>query len=531
VELPTLAQAAKSRRFQLALLNHEFPDDVVRLIDEGAEAPEFAGLLRLVLLACYLLDRVALTAVRGKNEDYAFTVFESLNTTGEPLTAFETFKPRVVSAEGLERYEGSQARLRLDRVSDYLSRFKVGEPLQVATRELLIMFAATETGTKLSQRLADQRRYLKDEFERYEKSEAARLAFVQNLCDVTMFVERAWDAGTEQVPLLDGLPIEATTDTVKLCLAFLNALGHSVTVGVLARFYSVALAAADDSREKRAKEFEAAIKAVTAFSILWRASRRTTGGIDDEYRQILNGTDSLAGLARLSRAQRRGSTPETKLPELNVSTLKAELRARLADPKHGGIADRSRFLTEAATLPIYEISRPVTRMMLLSAYHDAVEDTSEPGLIKKGRPAVSPCLTYEGFRDSRHLSLEHIAPQVTSAGWSNDLWTNKETAHRIGNLVLVQSDANSSLGNRPWAQKRVLYAALSAPTHAEAENILAESGFDFGEDTRRIAEMSAHMLHLAAVSRRSGDWDAAFVARRSERLLELVWDTLVRWLT
>jgi hypothetical protein len=72
-----------------------------------------------------------------------------------------------------------------------------------------------------------------------------------------MFVERAWDAGTEQVPLLDGLPIEATTDAVKLCLAFLNVLGHSVTVGVLVRFYSAALSAADDSREKRTKEFVA----------------------------------------------------------------------------------------------------------------------------------------------------------------------------------------------------------------------------------------------------------------------------------
>ena len=73
--------------------------------------------------------------------------FESLNTTGEPLTAFETFKPRVVSAEGLAKYEGSDARQLIDDVSHYLSKFKVGDQLQNNTRDLLINFASTETGT------------------------------------------------------------------------------------------------------------------------------------------------------------------------------------------------------------------------------------------------------------------------------------------------------------------------------------------------------------------------------------------------
>ena len=67
------------------------------------------------MLAAYVLNRIALTVVQGKDEDYAFTIFESLNTTGEPLTAFETFLPRVVMAEKIQDYQDSVAHESNDR--------------------------------------------------------------------------------------------------------------------------------------------------------------------------------------------------------------------------------------------------------------------------------------------------------------------------------------------------------------------------------------------------------------------------------
>jgi hypothetical protein len=94
-DLPSIKRIAGNGSFQRALLNHDFPDDVRDLLQSNNAADEFKVVLQLLLVACYALTRVALTVVRGKNEDYAFTVFESLNTTGEPLTAYETFKPSV----------------------------------------------------------------------------------------------------------------------------------------------------------------------------------------------------------------------------------------------------------------------------------------------------------------------------------------------------------------------------------------------------------------------------------------------------
>jgi hypothetical protein len=531
-DMPTIQEIAHSKMFQRALINHEFPDEVVTALTSMEATAEFIGLLHLVLLACYALNRVAVTVVRGKNEDYAFTVFESLNTTGEPLTAFETFKPRVVSAEGIEHFENSQSRVHLSEVSNYLSAFKVGDALQEATRDLLIFFASAETGAKLSKRLADQRRYLKEEFERYEQVEAERVAFVRHLRDMTSFIQHCW-VPSDKSPTLSGLPVEATTDVVKLCLAFLRELKHTVVIAPLLRFYSEALLANDGDRPTKVREFEVALKAMTAFSALWRASHRGTASIDQEYREILAGNNSLTALPPLSRNLKRGADASAPNPIVNVEQLKAELRARLSHAEHGGIENKDQFVAEASAIPAYQNNRPVTRFVLLAAYHDAIEDSQTPGLVQKGRDAVSPCLTWEGFGDERHLSLEHIAPQQGSQQWQAAIYENKEIVHRIGNLVLVQDEANSSLSSRPWTQKRVLYRALGTASSDEAAEVIANAaidGIEYGESTKTIVALASHMPHLIALGTKTDDWTSEFIETRSRRLLDLAWDRLYAWM-
>jgi hypothetical protein len=531
-ELPTIKEILGAKPLQQALLNHDFPQEVVEELESTDVAQEYTGLLHLILLAGYLLNRVAVTVVRGKNEDYAFTVFESLNTTGEPLTAYETFKPRVVSAESLAKFEQSESRRCLNVVSDYLSGFKVGEKLQAATSDLLIYFAAAETGKKLSKRLADQRRYLKEEFERYEDNKDQRVAFVAHLRDVATFIQYSWEFDNK-TPSLANLPVDATTDFVKLCLSYFRELKHTVVLAPLIRFYSAAISASDNERVKKISDFEAAIKAMAAFSVLWRASHRGTANIDQEYREILASVSSLTGLPPLARKNRSGSAPDSPEPIVDVVKLKQELRARLTDPNHGALIDRDRFISDASQIPAYQNSRPTARFILLAAYHDAIADPAGNGLIVPGKQYSSSCLTYEGYVNDRHLSLEHISPQTSTEGWDSNNYVNKETVHRIGNLVLVQLEANSSLGNRPWSEKRVLYKALGAASHQEAETILAaaaDAGVNLPDSTQQLAQLSSHMPHLSALGSYSQQWGVEFIDERSRRLLGLAWDRLMPWL-
>jgi len=143
-------------------------------------------------------------------------------------------------------------------------------------------------------------------------------------------------------------------------------------------------------------------------------------------------------------------------------------------------------------------------------------------------------LSYEGFTEDRNITLEHIAPQEISSGWEEGIYSNKETVHCIGNLVLAPQVANSSLSSRPWAQKRVLYKVLGASSQVEATKILEEAkstlGIEFGDSTQDILSKSEHLPQLIALGERVDSWTSDFIEIRSKRLLSLAYDELYKWL-
>jgi hypothetical protein len=229
---------------------------------------------------------------------------------------------------------------------------------------------------------------------------------------------------------------------------------------------------------------------------------------------------------------RKGGTVS---PLVDVSVFKTELRARLEHKELGDLKSREDFINQAASMPAYTNNRNLSRFLLLAAYHDAVADPNAKGLIVKGRSAVSPCLTYEGFKEDRNLTLEHIAPQDNSSGaWSPELYSDKEAIHRIGNLVLAPQVANSSFSSRPWAQKRVLYKVLGADSIDSASRILEEAkrndGIEFGDSTQELMANSKHLPQLSAIGDRTEEWNLGFVELRSRRLVELAYDELYKWL-
>ena len=529
-DLPSLSVMATKIEFQRALFNHELDDELCNFLLQLEDEPE-AVLARLVMLAAYALNRIALTVVQGKDEDYAFTIFESLNTTGEPLTAFETFLPRVVMAERIEDYRDSAAYPRMQAVQTYLNRFDVGDKLQAATAELLVTFALAETGKKLSKRLPDQRAYMKDTFDRHKASAEERECYLRHLSNSATFVGNAWDTPKNSPRQLTGLPASAMTDTVRLCFSFLYELNHTIAIAPLVRFYAEALQAEEgEERDAGVVEFEKAIKAITAFTVFWRATRRGTGNIDSQYRAVMAG-DSLTGIGPLARQW--GDPERTEpAPVVDAEALKSELAARLShtDNKYGQVPNLATFVSAASGLPLYTISRPLTRFLLLAAYHDAVEDPARPGLIVQGKAGVSPCFTSDGWSDDTYLTIEHIAPQQQTSGWDVQFYSNKEVVHRLGNLVLAPGAANTSLSSRPWQEKKVLYAALGAPSQAEAKAVLSQSGLIFAQSTEALAQLSRHVPHLRSLGEREDEWDLEFMQQRAEALLRLAYGRLKDWL-
>ena len=321
------------------------------------------------------------------------------------------------------------------------------------------------------------------------------------------------------------------TDMVKLCLSFLTALNHTIAIAPLVRFYSAAVHADEGAeRDKRVAEFETAITAITAFTVFWRATRRGTGNIDSQYRSVLAG-DTLTGIGPLGR-QWGDPTKTNPKPIVDAEALKKELAARLSstDKKYGEVPNLSSFLAAASALPLYTISKPLTRFLLLAAYHDTIEDPDKPGFITAGKEGVAPCFTADGWSDETHLTIEHIAPQQQTSGWDQGFYTEKEVVHRLGNLVLAPGAANTSLSSRPWNEKKVLYAALGARSAEEAKAILNGSGLTFAQSTEELAAMSRYLPHLESLGQREAEWNPNFMAERADVLLRLVYARLKDWL-
>jgi hypothetical protein len=221
-------------------------------------------------------------------------------------------------------------------------------------------------------------------------------------------------------------------------------------------------------------------------------------------------------------------------PELKYEGKKLAFIIGATSKDFGDLKSKDDFVNQASSVPAYTNNKKLSKLLLLAAHHDSVPDPAFPGLIVKGRSAVSPCLTHEGFTEDRNITLEHIAPQDPSNGWDGNIYLNKETVHCIGNLALAPQVANSSISSRPWAQKRVLYRVLGDSSHVEASKILEEersiSGIEFGESTQDILSKSEHLPQLLALGERIEPWTSEFIEVRSKRLLSLAYDELYKWL-
>jgi hypothetical protein len=176
----------------------------------------------------------------------------------------------------------------------------------------------------------------------------------------------------------------------------------------------------------------------------------------------------------------------------------------------------------------WEVNNVLARFFLLIAFHDTVE---KEGQLVLGKPGSNPTLNLDSWTGDKYKSVEHIAPRSRKNGWSSELYENEEH-ERIGNLTLVPSRANSSLGDRPWNEKRIVYGALAAETADKAKEILQElsrSGVSLTNNAEEIYS-GEYLPHVHVLYTVAGDWDLKAVDRRGRELTELVWNKMMMWL-
>lgn len=510
-DFPELAEVIQNSEFVKGIWGFDIPQSVIELVTEGESDRHhrnFCHLMRLIIFARYLNDRIGITVVTATNEYDAFDMFEALNTTGQPLTAFETFKPKVIEAEGLPEYPKSPSYKWIEQIEKgYLDRYKKADEKRKAVSEMLIPFALAETGFRLQNRLNVQRRWLRDEFEELSFPGEKR-TFVRLLAGISSFMGNGWDSRQED-SAFTSLSLKDHDEEAFLGFEVLRKLNHSITIAPLYRFYQCVLDAKKATQEKHIAEFASAIKATVAFSVLWRGAMGGTKNIDSYYRDIMrvgiehdvNG-ETKTLIPPLSRRP-----PKGKQGKFSLENYKEALRHVL---QHKGlILDKQKWVESVSEVGIYEHSYVITRFLLFCASDDAVPDKKNKGLIERGRRGRYPMLRLDQWNNDAYFTVEHVAPRSGSNGWQEDIYQDPKTIHTLGNLILLPREVNSIIGDKGWDQKKQIYKLLAAETENEFNKIkkgLKDVEVEISDKAEEVFDATQHLGICESVTHFNKPW-------------------------
>jgi hypothetical protein len=467
----------------------------------------------------YLFHHCCVTLIKPSDEDWAFDMFQSLNATGTPLTAIETFKPQVVRAEHElgSGYENSPSAHHFEKVEELYSGLTTAAAKSKMTNRLLVSFALAWDGTKLPSRFSGQRSWLHEKYE--SGSINNRRRFTESFATMAEFQRYVWDGydGGNPLELLDGME----EDLVSTCLLFLKDSNHRISASILAPFYGLIAKAEEERRLEVIRDFTSAVKTITAFYVLWR-SVKSNSGLDAAYRSVIRGSELDNGI--------KWSTDTGA----ELSNLKTYLIEQLRDT--ADIHNRNEWLARAQSYVGYDRSKNLCRFILFLAAHDTVPDDSSPGLMKRGTFACSSYLTPEKWTSPALKEIEHIAPAKVPAqsDWDPGIYESN-VFHRIGNLTLLPKEINSSASNKNYNQKLLYYQhlGLNDPDRiAELRKKAQSEGMQLSAETIQRLREAAHQSHLTPILLRSASegWDSDFIELRGARICTFVWDRMTEWL-
>lgn len=466
--------------------------------------------IRIAVFGKFLLNQVYLIDVRALDEDTAFSLFEPLNTTGQPLTPVETLRPLAVAAEGgLDTYSGSRSDIAFQRVGRY-----VPDELQATERSkrvssLLTSFALGQDGKKLEHDMLEQRRYLRTAYDRAEGLEA-KSVFVEGIADTATFLSDVWEDA--ESPL-----ITAGSPADRLALEVLKGSKHLIVVPLLVRYFE---RAEQLETLESAEDFRTVVRAVLAFWTIWRSSRTTTGGIDDIHRGLIKSGLPATSLPPLARSE----TSVAEMPE--PGEIKVALRSLLESKSE--VADEESWSVRVNSQQLYETAKTLARYILLCAHDDAIHDPSVPGHATRGARGSWPTLSLEIWR--ANYTVEHIAPQnrrSTDSSYASELYDEGDI-NRLGNLTLLPANLNGLLGRRHWPFKREVFQMVSMIDKDERIEALKEGDlYGLGAKSKALLESSDFMPFCKFVAEHQADViDRDYISERGTRLAALAWNRL-----
>jgi len=479
-------------------------------------------LLHLFAFIHFLLDRCCFNIISPVSEVWAFDMFQSLNASGTPLTALETFKPLVVNTVNADGtgYKGSKPEISFTKVDQLMGKMTTAATKGKLTNDYLTTLALVWDGSKLSSQFSAQRKWLIDIYGA-SKTLDEKNVFIDWMGDLSTYWENVLYFNPEIHSTIKGTSkaSEEEKQLATFCTMYLKDAGHKMANTILSRFYANVI----NEKSGSVDEFISACKSIAAFFTIWRSSCGNSG-LDEYYRKALRGDEELC----VDKFSWEGGDEN-----FTAKNLKTYLKRVLDNKK---IIKKEDWLPKAVDYLKFNNAKIVCKFALFLSAHDTETDHENLGLMKIGTKGSYPYLEPKKWASTDFKTIEHIAPRnrPTDSTWDEALY-NEDEYEEVGNLTLLPVEINSSAGNRNWNEKLIYFLHLAETDKDNLDGLkikAKEKGIELSDDTIELLINSSHKHHIRPIVELglSGEWDRQMVANRSNRICEILWDRIRLWL-
>jgi len=487
----------------------------IKLLFEGNNAKDnnISELIKMCLFSLYFFEYCCVNYLEPKTHQWAIEVFQSLNSTGMPLTSLEVYKAYV--------YQNR------DKVREYNNivndAFESVESLVVEsdnpanqTNIYLTALALGFDGTKLGTQYKKQEKYLKDQFNNNNRRELI-FKYMLHMSEYMHFRNKPDSSFvTNPAPKIE---------LAYLSLLFLDAMNFHTVHPLLALFYN--------DNDLFHDDFIDACNATAAFYALWR-SVQSSSNLDTVARTLMeNNVQKKNNHVVMNWLQ---SLTKKKI---TIQEYKLALKNILEDQ---GILQKDSWLDKARGNLDYPNSSILCRFILFLSIHNTMSDGS--GGIQLAMDTYYPFLKGGNWKGSENFStVEHIAPQnpKDNSSWHSGIYgvnSQGPVYHSIGNLTLLPKSMNSIVGNLDWNYKHKFYAHLANPSIQSRNELLQLDGKGevrrFTKAAKKVlGNASSYFPYLQSIVVLPSDtqsWTREIIEKRTEQICSLAYDRLSKWL-
>nr|VVV06593.1 hypothetical protein AW0309160_04087 [Aliivibrio wodanis] len=475
----------------------QLPNDTINKIFCTGEEIEFKSnliqdnfgkLLSLLFLSQYILNKVCVTYVTVKNNMNAFDIFEALNTTGDPLTAFETFKPQVIESIGLEKYDSSENKKIIDELQVYFDTVNKRSKSKVTKQTT--SWLALCYDKKISDDISEHRDFLKAKFNSLNIDE--RSLFLKKYHSIALH---------HKYFILDNKKIKSEllnksqSELIKVLLYYIKQCGFELVTPILSN-----LSDHLDNNNITENEYIDLVKAITAFSFIYRSAHKDSSGIDNAFRKITFDT----------------YTKHSNIKEILLNYLCDKFKTTQSELK-------DTYIEKSIQLDHYAL-KSVTKFIILCSIHNA-QKNGQLGILIDGVENCYNAFTLDNYE--RLNSIEHIAP-TDQQKWSSI--KDSENLNKIGNLTLLPTKTNTSISNKSWDEKRALYRILSQRSKNEKNALIKSYHETYSKNPKQI-DLEVFQPQVSSLCSSSEEWTDDIIKKRTINTYERAYDLLFSWLT